>query len=113
MVTAQYQRVREACEAAGRDPGSITYSFAHVVCVGANEAEFARRAADLGRDPDKVRQSPLAGTIAEVIDTLQRWSDAAAERAYLQVLNLRDLDHIALIAAEVLPALREYRPSGT
>ncbi len=113
VVTAQYQRVREACEAAGRDPGSITFSFAHVVCVGANEAEFARRAADLGRDPDKVRQSPLAGTIAEVIDTLQRWSDAAAERAYLQVLNLRDLDHIALIAAEVLPALREYRPSGT
>ena len=30
---------------------------------------------------------------------MQRWQDAGAERLYLQVLDLSDLDHLDLIAA--------------
>ena len=109
VVSAQFERVRRACETAGRDPGSLAYSFAHVTCVGADEADYARRARDIGRDPEDLRRSsPLAGTVAEVIDTLDEWSDAA-QRAYLQILNLQDLEHIDLIAREVLPAVRDER----
>src|SRR5690606_32951915 len=50
---AQFDRVRAACEAAGRDPNSITFSAAQVVCVGADEAEIARRAAAIGREVDE------------------------------------------------------------
>jgi hypothetical protein len=33
--------------------------------------------------------------------TLQRWQDAGAQRLYLQVLDLADLDHLDAIAAVV------------
>ena len=36
---------------------------------------------------------------------MRRWHDAGAERLYLQVLDLADLDHLELIAAEVAPQL--------
>jgi len=103
----QIDRVRAACEAADRDPGSLVYSVANVVCVGSDEAEFRRRAAAIGREPDEVRASPFAGTVAEVVDNLGNWADGGVQRVYLQVLDLADLDHIAQLAAEVLPAVRE------
>jgi len=103
-TTTQFDRVRVACESIGRDPGSLVYSAAHLLCVGSDEAQFARRAAAIGHDPAVVRSSPLAGTVAEVIDTLGRWAEAGLQRSYLQVLDLADLEHIALVAQEVLPA---------
>ena len=103
-TTTQVGRVRAACEAAGRDPGSLVYSVAHPVCVGADEAEFRRRAAAIGQDPEKARNSPFAGTVAEVTDTMARWAAAGVQRGYLQVLDLSDLDHISLVAQEILPA---------
>ena len=33
---------------------------------------------------------------------------AGLQRAYLQVLDLADLDHIALVAQEILPAARSW-----
>ena len=52
---AGFARVREACEAAGRNPASLTYSVAQTVCCGKDEAEFRRRAAAIGRAPDEMR----------------------------------------------------------
>jgi F420-dependent oxidoreductase-like protein len=95
--------VRSACEEAGRDPGSMTYSSALVLCVGRDEAELARRAAAIGRDVDELRANGLAGTPAEAVDTLGRYAEAGATRVYLQVLDLADLDHLDLVAAEVAP----------
>jgi alkanesulfonate monooxygenase SsuD/methylene tetrahydromethanopterin reductase-like flavin-dependent oxidoreductase (luciferase family) len=105
-TTQQFGRVRAACEQAGRDPGSLVYSTAHPVCVGRDEAEFARRAAAIGREPEEARSSPFAGTVQQVVDTIAQWGAAGVERSYLQVLDLTDLDHLALIADEVLPAVR-------
>ena len=99
-------RVRTACDAINRDPASLTYSAAMVACVGADEAEFARRAKAIGREPGELREHGAAGTVAETVDTLKRWAAAGAERAYLQVLDLSDLDHLDLIAAEVAPQVR-------
>jgi F420-dependent oxidoreductase-like protein len=97
--------VREACEAAGRDAGSIVLSSALVLCVGKDEAELSRRAAAIGRDVDELRRTGVAGTPAEAVDTLGRYAEAGASRVYLQVLDLADLDHLDLVAAEVAPQL--------
>ncbi|RCG30542.1 LLM class F420-dependent oxidoreductase [Sphaerisporangium album] len=100
-TAAAFGRVRQACEAAGRGP--IVYSAAQVVCVGADEAELARRAAAIGREVPELRNNGLAGTPQEVLDKIGAFAKAGAERLYLQVLDLSDLDHLELIAAEILP----------
>ena len=97
--------VREACEEAGRDPASMVYSSALVLCVGRDEAEIARRAAAIGRDVDDLRAHGVAGTPSEAVDILGRYAEAGAQRFYLQVLDLADLDHLDLVAAEVAPHL--------
>ncbi|MGZ4497162.1 MAG: LLM class F420-dependent oxidoreductase [Nocardioides sp.] len=99
----QLARVSAACDAQDRDPATMTWSNALVVCVGADEAEGERRAAAIGREPAELRENGLAGTPQEVVDKLQRYAALGSERAYLQVLDLADLDHLRLIAAEVAP----------
>jgi alkanesulfonate monooxygenase SsuD/methylene tetrahydromethanopterin reductase-like flavin-dependent oxidoreductase (luciferase family) len=74
-----------------------------VVC-GVDDAEVARRAANIGRDPATARLAHIAGTPAEVIDRIGVYRDAGAETVYFQVLDLHDLDHLRLLAAEVVPA---------
>jgi len=98
-----FGRVRQACEAAGRNAGELVYSNALVVCVGSDETELGRRAAAIGREVADLREHDLAGTPAEVVDRLGAYGDAGSSRVYLQVLDLTDLDHLELIAAEVLP----------
>jgi F420-dependent oxidoreductase-like protein len=100
-----FDGVREACRETGRDPGELVYSSALVLCVGKDDAEVARRAAAIGRDPDELRRNGVAGTPAEAVDTLGRYAEAGATRVYLQVLDLADLDHLDLVAAEVAPQL--------
>jgi alkanesulfonate monooxygenase SsuD/methylene tetrahydromethanopterin reductase-like flavin-dependent oxidoreductase (luciferase family) len=97
--------VREACAEAGRDPASMICSSALVLCVGKDEAEIARRAAAIGREVDELRAHGVAGTPAEAVDVLGRYAEAGAERVYLQVLDLSDLDHLDLVASEVAPQL--------
>jgi F420-dependent oxidoreductase-like protein len=97
--------VRDACEETGRDPASLVYSSALVLCVGKDEAEIARRAAAIGRDVDELRRHGVAGTPAEAVDVLGRFAEAGAQRVYLQVLDLADLDHLDVVAAEVAPQL--------
>jgi F420-dependent oxidoreductase-like protein len=98
--------VADACERAGRDPSSMTWSTAQVLCCGEDEETYRRRAAAIGREPDQLRATALAGTVAEVTDRLGTFADGGAQRVYLQVLDLSDLDHLRLVAAEVAPAFR-------
>jgi alkanesulfonate monooxygenase SsuD/methylene tetrahydromethanopterin reductase-like flavin-dependent oxidoreductase (luciferase family) len=97
-------RVAEACDAAGRDPGTLIWSVALVTCCGADEGEYERRAETIGRAPADLRGRQAAGTPDEVLDVLARYAEAGAERVYLQLLDHRDLDHVALLGAEVRPA---------
>ncbi|MET7684008.1 LLM class F420-dependent oxidoreductase [Streptomyces sp. NPDC005423] len=97
----QFGRVRAAAEAAGRDAGDLAYSTALVVCVGRDDQEVARRAAAIGREVDDVRANGLAGSPAEVVDKLGRYAAIGADRIYLQVLDLSDLDHLELISSQV------------
>jgi alkanesulfonate monooxygenase SsuD/methylene tetrahydromethanopterin reductase-like flavin-dependent oxidoreductase (luciferase family) len=99
------ERVRAACESLDRDPDSIVTSAAQVVCIGENEADIARRAAAIGREVTELRQNGLCGTPSEIVDRLGDWAAGGAERAYLQILDLSDLDHVALIGEQILPAV--------
>jgi F420-dependent oxidoreductase-like protein len=98
-----FTRVRHACEQVGRDAGDLVYSNALVLCVGKDEAELSRRAAAIGREVDELRENGLAGTPQEVVDRLGAYTEAGSSRAYLQVLDLADLDHLDLVAEAVLP----------
>ncbi len=95
----QTDRVRAACRAIDRDPSSLTYSAALVVCIGLDEDEFVERAAAIGREPEDLRENGVAGTPDEARATVERWRSAGAQRVHLQVLDLADLDHLDLIAA--------------
>ena len=103
---SQFANVRRACEAIERDPASMTWSNALVVCCGEDEAEVERRAAAIGREPAELRTNGLAGTPNEVIARIEDFAAAGTERIYLQVLDLSDLDHLALIAGRVLDQVR-------
>jgi F420-dependent oxidoreductase-like protein len=103
VVKEIHDRVRRACDQAGRDPASIVYSAAQVLCCGETEAELKTRAAAIGRELPELRENGLAGTPAEVLDKLGRFAAAGTERFYLQLLDLSDLDQLRLVAQEVLP----------
>ncbi len=104
-VAQVFASVRRACEGAGRDPASMKWSAAQVVCCGRNEAEVARRAQAIGRDVDELRHNGLTGTPSEVLERLGAYSDAGAGTCYLQILDLSDFDHLELLAQEVLTAV--------
>ncbi len=101
------QNVDAACEAIGRDPSSVRRSAAQVVCCGADAEEVKRRAAAIGRAPDELAVNGLGGTPATLVDKLAAFAGEGITRVYLQVLDIDDLDHLELLAAEVLPAARE------
>jgi F420-dependent oxidoreductase-like protein len=105
-VVTQFGRVDDACTAAGRDPGELVRSVAQTVCVGRDDAEVARRVEALGRQAHPMNPFDLAGTVAQVVEQLGTWRERTGiSRFYLQVLDLADLDHLELIAGEVVPQL--------
>ncbi|MBO2453995.1 LLM class F420-dependent oxidoreductase [Actinomadura barringtoniae] len=99
-----FGRVRTACEEAGRTK-PMTYSVAQVVCCGRDEGEYRKRAEAIGRDPESLREEGLAGTPAEIVDKIGKFGELGAECVYLQVLDLDDLNHLELLAFEVLNRL--------
>ncbi len=103
--TEQRDRVIAACEAIDRDPVTMTWSVALVACAAADNAGVARRAAAIGRDPEELRRDGAAGTVEETAATLRRWADAGVDRVYLQILDLADLEHLEVLAANVAPQL--------
>jgi F420-dependent oxidoreductase-like protein len=103
-TAAAFARVEAACTEANRDPGSMTFSAAQVVCCGRTADELARRAAAIGREPDELRKNGLAGTPDEIAARIAEFGDVGAKRMYLQVLDLSDLDHLELLS-ELIPAV--------
>ncbi|BBZ26395.1 LLM class F420-dependent oxidoreductase [Mycolicibacterium madagascariense] len=106
-LVAQYARVADAVEKAGRTPDSLTYSAAFVVCAGSDDAEVNRRAAAIGREVDELRSnSPAVGTPSEIVDKLGPFIEAGVQRVYLQVLDMSDLEHVEFFASKVAGQLR-------
>ncbi len=101
-ITTQFDRVRDAVDAVGRAGDSMTYSASFVVCAGRDEAEIAKRADAIGREVDELRSnSPLAGTPNQIVDQLGPFAEIGLQRVYLQLLDMSDLEHLALFADDV------------
>ena len=98
-------RVQRACEAIGRDPATLGISVANTLVLGSDDDEVERRAAAIGRTAELSRFG-FGGTPAQVIDRIGQYRDAGVDTVYLQMVDLRDLDHLRLFAAEVMPAFR-------
>jgi F420-dependent oxidoreductase-like protein len=97
-----YERVSAACAEAGRDAGGrapLVLSAAQTVACGRTEAEARKRAETIGAQP------PLFGTPDQVVDQIGRFQELGASRMFLQVLDLSDLDHLDVIASDVVPQL--------
>jgi alkanesulfonate monooxygenase len=102
-AAAAFDRVAAACADVGRDPSGVIRSAALVTCVGRDDAEVTRRAEAIGREAGELRENGLAGTPDEVTDRIGRWREATGiSRLYLQILDIGDLDHVELIAEEIL-----------
>ncbi|QIY65059.1 LLM class F420-dependent oxidoreductase [Streptomyces sp. RPA4-2] len=99
----QFQRVRAAAAEAGRDGDDLVYSNALVACVGRTDLEVKRRADAIGRDVEELKANGLAGSPAEVVERIAQFQGVGAQRMYLQMLDLDDLDHLELIASAVMP----------
>jgi F420-dependent oxidoreductase-like protein len=105
-VATRYAGVRKACAEAGRDPDALVYSVALPTCCGSTDAEVRRRAEAFGRDPETIRaRGGLAGTPAQLVEQLTAYRAIGASRVHMQIMDLADLDHLDLIAAEVAPQL--------
>lgn len=98
---AVYDATSAACAEAGRDLASrpLARSAAQTIACGRTDAEARRRADAIGQVP------PIHGTPAQVVDQLGAFAEIGADRVMLQILDLDDLDHLDLIAAEVMPQL--------
>jgi alkanesulfonate monooxygenase SsuD/methylene tetrahydromethanopterin reductase-like flavin-dependent oxidoreductase (luciferase family) len=82
----------------------MRFSVALTVCCGETEERFRERAMAIGQDPSELRQNGLGGHPVEVVERLRQFQDLGCGRAYLQVLDFHDLDHIRLLGDEVLPS---------
>lgn len=107
-----FDRIRQACAAIDRDPATITLSAALTVACGLDEAEASRRAERIGRTLDQLRDGGAAGTVEQVAARLQEYAAVGCQRAYLQFIDLTDLDHIRLVGTEVAAALRDRPADG-
>ena len=102
-VAGLLSSVRGACEAIGRDPGTLRKTRAVVAALGATEADFLRRAERIGRDPENLRGAAgLGGTPDRARERLAELEARGIDTVYLQLWDLRDLDLIELLASELL-----------
>ena len=95
VVAEKFAVVRAAASAIARDPDSLTYSVALTTTVGRDEASARRRADAAGTDPESTVN--ITGTMAQAVDKLGRLAELGTDRVYLQVQDLRDLDHVGVL----------------
>lgn len=106
QARTQFDRVRAACTAHGRDPGNVVCSVALVACCGASDTDVAARARRMERGIAELRATGLTGSPGEVVEKIGRYQEAGAQRVYLQFLDMDDYDHLELIAHQVIAQLR-------
>lgn len=110
------RRLDEACEKAGRDPATLRLSLMTPCIAGSGRAEVLARARRVLRafgdetgDPEALLHERadtwLAGTPVEIAERLHELEAAGIERVYLQHLAHDDLEMVALVGTEVLPAV--------
>ncbi|MGX1614482.1 LLM class F420-dependent oxidoreductase [Micromonospora chalcea] len=107
-TASAYDRAREACDRTGRDASGrapLTLSAGIVVAIGRTDAEAQRRAAPLHVTSALPPEDPVVGSPAQLVDRIGEFAAVGTTRVHLRLIDFDDLDHVELIAAEVLPQL--------
>ncbi|TWJ25872.1 F420-dependent oxidoreductase-like protein [Micromonospora endolithica] len=111
-TAAAYDRVREACDRTGRTGSGrapLVLSAGIVVAIGRTDAEARRRAAPLHEKSALPPEDPVVGSPAQLVERIGEFAAIGATRVHLRLIDLADLDHLELVAAEVLPHLDGVR----
>jgi F420-dependent oxidoreductase-like protein len=125
IIAESASRAREACEKIGRDPASLRISTTSLLACGRTDEEVERRIERMmtvrGTRPeasmttktmsywkkypgiDEVRGFASIGSPEQMIERIKAYEAVGVERVYLHAFDMWDLEHIALVAAEVLP----------
>ena len=112
-VQERRRRLLEECERQGREP--LRFSVMTTCIVGADRAEFTERARGVygltqrnaGFDDWLAgqREGAILGTVDEVVARLQRLAALGVDGVMLQHLRHDDLESVALIGRELVPAV--------
>jgi len=109
-----------ACETVGRDPATLPLSVMTTCVVGANPANVERRLQATLAQANETRSAVevlaakphwLVGTVSEVAARLEEYRAVGVERFFLQQLDHRDLEQVALIGEELVPLVARS-PAG-
>ncbi|MBV9196320.1 MAG: LLM class F420-dependent oxidoreductase [Solirubrobacterales bacterium] len=101
----RFAGVRRVCEEIGRDPSTLRMSVTTQVICGASRTEAERRLERLGPPGARMLANGVVGTPDEVVGALRQLGRDGSEIAYLHIFDIDDLDHIALLGREVVPAV--------
>jgi F420-dependent oxidoreductase-like protein len=107
------QRLLRECARQGREP--LRFSIMTTCIVGADDAEFSERAhavfalgqRDAGFDDWLARQRErgIVGAVTDAVARLQRLASLGVDSVMLQHLRHDDLESVALIGRELVPAV--------
>jgi F420-dependent oxidoreductase-like protein len=104
-------RVAEAWQREDRDPKTIVFSVMTGVVVGRDRRDIeaaADRVAEVsgqGRGSVLGSEASVVGTAEQVVSRLREYESAGVERMMLQHLAHEDLETVALLGREVVPAV--------
>jgi F420-dependent oxidoreductase-like protein len=102
-----YARFDRACERFGRDPTRARRSAVLPVACATTPAEVARRAGVMGSE--LIRRHAAIGSPALVADRVDELREAGADTIYFHIYDIDDLDHVALLGAEVRHEIGDAR----
>lgn len=110
-IGERFERVAAACEDAGRDRSTMTFSAMLTTLVGRDRADFERRLDALAErrgaaSSVEVGDDWVAGTVDEAADRLREFERAGVERVMLQHHLHDDVEMVELIGRELVPRFR-------
>lgn len=105
-IAERFAGVRAACERIGRDPATLKLSVALPTLAAPTDGELERRAANIGRTVEELRRDvDIIGARGEITAKIERLVELGADRVYLQLLDLQDVEQVEYLGADVLPHL--------
>jgi F420-dependent oxidoreductase-like protein len=107
VARQRFAQVKHRAAELGRDPRDLRLSIVIPrVCVGVDEADVRRRQRILSRPIGAIPDQGLAGSPAYVAERLAEWIDAGADRIYIHLLDVDDVEHVRLLGEQIAPSLR-------
>jgi F420-dependent oxidoreductase-like protein len=112
-IRERKETLDKACERAGRDPATLRYSLMAPCVVGRDDRELRESARRIGTRFGRTAEQVLeryqeygpVGTVEQVVERLRQIEEVGYERVMLQHLAHDDLDTVALIGRELVPAV--------